>query len=368
MGSLPVVNILPPTPPLFTHASSTAASSFVPVLTHQLSGTSSRVAAAVPIGADNYGNVDASGGGSGNVFVQAAAAGMAVLPTGTAKAQTQPQPTTAPAVAVTATTAPAQAASAVPTIAAQPAPAAQVAPAVAPAPLPIPAPVTTVTTAPSIAASSASASTIPVAAPVATAAAPAAVPAAAAPAAAAPKFQSVVIPASADRPRVPFDLAIEMLSCFKDINRLQAQTLLNAAAVKHAAASGTDAATASSAGSAYGIVGSSGAAGSGAAAVVGDDGSYLFRPCNDPDERLANGAPNRDLFVLCFLKESKMYNIKVFRHYLGVRPPNALGAMTVQGWVLSEERDPTNKEQCHASIVTLTHACIGTHARALDIA
>ena len=139
-----------------------------------------------------------------------------------------------------------------------------------------------------------------------------------------------------------------MLSCFKDVNRVQALALLDApTAAKHAAGDyfAADAAAAASAPS---------------AASGGDEGSYLFRYCNDPDERLADGCVNRDLFVLSYLHQRKMYNTKIFRHFLG--PNNSLGASTMQGFVLSDEKNPTRKDQTHTSLITLTHAIIGTYS------
>ena len=139
-----------------------------------------------------------------------------------------------------------------------------------------------------------------------------------------------------------------MLSCFKDVNRVQALALLDApTAAKHAAGD-------------YFAADAAAAAAAPSAGAGGDEGSYLFRYCNDPDERLADGGVNRDLFVLSYLHQRKMYNTKIFRHFLG--PNNSLGASTMQGYVLSDEKRPVRKDQTHTSLITLTHAIIGAHS------
>jgi hypothetical protein len=135
-------------------------------------------------------------------------------------------------------------------------------------------------------------------------------------------------------PRVPFDLAIEMLSCFKDINRAQALALLDG-------------------GSASDVAGGSSVA----------EGSYLFRYCADANEKDAAGNLNKNLFVLSYKRDRLMYNTKIFRLYIGEQ--NALGASTTRGYILSEHKEPTRKEHTHARLDAITMSIIGAHARAL---
>ena len=128
----------------------------------------------------------------------------------------------------------------------------------------------------------------------------------------------------ASRPRVPFDLSIEVLSCFKDISRAEASQLLDPPT---------------------------------------QEGTYLFRYCSDAAEKDASGKRNNELFVLSYRKENRHLNTKIFRHYLGER--NALGAPTTRGFVLSEHRDPQRKEHCHATIMGCTISVIGPNAQEL---
>jgi len=355
-GVVPVVNILPPTPPVLSTANSMAPAGpaqlqqqrsivAAPMLIHQLSGSGANLMGSLqrtlsPIAATNYLSL-----GAEDVHVAAVPivpttqrAASAIVASQQPQQQLQPSQSSSGAATPIAQPALAKALS-------QPTVSSDVAPAVGGA---------ASAAAPSLPSSAASASTAATSAAVASfPSSPAGVPAAATPAAAAPAPSPAPAPAAAaavPRPRVPFDLSIEMLSCFKDVNRVQALALLDApTAAKHAAGDyfAADAAAAAAA--------SAPNAGAG-----GDEGSYLFRYCNDPDERLADGCVNRDLFVLSYLHQRKMYNTKIFRHFLG--PNNSLGASTMQGFVLSDEKNPTRKDQTHTSLITLTHAIIGTYS------
>lgn len=308
-NTTPVVHILPPTPPMLSAANSVAtpmggssltSPPFQPRFMHQMSGASgfpSPCAAPSPA-ASGYRALDSEDAPPQSAVpiispVQIRAVST-MAPQTPSIAQSQPALTKA----VTQPTA--------------------AAPAAAPAPVPV------------------------VAAAVAPATAPAA--AVAAPA---------VAPAAVVRPRVPFDLAIEMLSCFKDVTRVEALALIDKAAVAKAPAGDYAAATDASSSASSSSVG-------------GEEGSYLFRYCSEPAEKLADGSCNPDLFVLSYLHQRKMFNTKVWRVFLG--RDNPLQAQTVQGYVLSEERAPNNKAQTHTSILTLTHAIIGTHAKAIVVA
>ena len=349
-GVVPVVNILPPTPPVLSTANSMAPTGptqlqqqrsivSAPMLIHQLSGSGANLMGSLqrtmtPVAATNYlslGVEDVNVAAVPIVPSTQRAASAIVAPQ---QPQQQPQPSPSSSGTATPIAQPALAkALSQPMISSDVAPAAGGAASAA---------------APSLPSSAASASTAATSAAVAPSpSSTAAVPAAATSAAAAPA-PSPAPAAAVPRPRVPFDLSIEMFSCFKDVNRVQALALLDApTAAKHAAGDyfAADAAAATAAPS---------------AGAGGDEGSYLFRYCNDPDERLADGCVNRDLFVLSYLHQRKMYNTKIFRHFLG--PNNSLGASTMQGYVLSDEKRPTRKDQTHTSLITLTHAIIGTYS------
>ena len=148
---------------------------------------------------------------------------------------------------------------------------------------------------------------------------------------------AVPTPSSISGRSIPFDLMIENLSCFKDLNRVDALAVLDA--------------------------GSKTLNPDGSRAKLHPEGSYLFRHCNDANEKLPTGEPNPDLFVLSYLHHRKMYNTKIFRLYIGEK--NSIGARTMRGWVLSEHRQPVIKEQTHLGILEIAFAIIGPHAQAL---
>lgn len=359
---VPVVNILPPTPPVLSTANSMAPTGpaqlqqqrsivAAPMLIHQLSGGGANLMGSLqrtlsPIAATNYLSLGAEDVNVAAVPIAPTTQRAASAIVAPQQPQQPQQPSQPSSGAVTPITQPALAkALSQPMISGDMAPAAGAASAAA-----VPS---TTTAAPSSAASGSTAAT---SAAVPSPSASAAISVVAAPAAAvAPAHSPPAAAAAAPRPRVPFDLAIEMLSCFKDVNRVQALALLDAPTVaKHAAGDyfSADVAAAAAAPSAGGGGG-------------GDEGSYLFRYCNDPDERLSDGSVNRDLFVLSYLHQRKMYNTKIFRHFLG--PNNSIGASTLHGYVLSDEKHPLRKDQTHTSLITLTHAIIGTHAKALAL-
>lgn len=139
---------------------------------------------------------------------------------------------------------------------------------------------------------------------------------------------------SSSRPRVPFDLMIESLSCFRDLSRQQAISWLQQEAAKDK--------------------------------EEGGEGSYLFRYCTHDTESetsVAGHTMSKDLFVLTYLHHAKVYHAKVWRLYIG--ESNSIGAATLRGYVITDNKQPTNKDQTHTSILTLTHAIIGTKARAI---
>lgn len=93
------------------------------------------------------------------------------------------------------------------------------------------------------------------------------------------------------------------------------------------------------------------------------EGTYLFRYCSDAAEKLPTGRVNTELFVLSYMRDQKLLNTKIFRHFLGEKNP--IGAGTTRGFVLSEHKEPRKAAHCHATIMGCTLSIIGQHAQEL---